>query len=156
MLQSFPSTQKSAARRRYLVRLPRPKLRLGRADHVTRSVQRILRDQTSSKRAWTYSVQIACSETLKSRVGSCRPIAALALTSSLTGPADRLLIYLILFISDCINKIAPHPGKPAPQYQEAVKSLSTLAVDHFSLPGDAGFPMNNLYHGPRDRSEAGT
>lgn len=33
--------------------------------------------------------------------------------------------------------------------------LSTLAVDHFSLPGDAGFPMNNLYHGPRDRSEAG-
>ena len=67
-----------------------------------------------------------------------------------------MLIYLILFISDCINKIAPHPGKPAPQYQEAVKTLSTLAVDHFSLPGDAGFPMNNLYHGPRDRSEAGS
>lgn len=29
-------------------------------------------------------------------------------------------------------------------------------MDHFSLPGDAGFPMNNLYHGPRDRSEAGS
>ncbi|KAJ9094872.1 hypothetical protein QFC19_007801, partial [Naganishia cerealis] len=71
------------------------------------------------------------------------------------GPADRLLIYFILFISDCINKLAPtSPGKQAPAYQEAVKMLSTLAVDHFSLPGDAGFPMNNLYHGPRDRNEA--
>ncbi|KAJ9097743.1 hypothetical protein QFC21_004781 [Naganishia friedmannii] len=71
------------------------------------------------------------------------------------GPADRLLIYFILFISDCINKLAPpHPSKPAPTYPEAIKSLSTLAVDHFSLPGDAGFPMNNLYHGPKDRNEA--
>jgi len=70
------------------------------------------------------------------------------------GPADRLLIYLILFISDCINRVAATPGRPSPQYQEALKQLSTLSVDHFSLPGEAGFPLNSLYHGPANKSES--
>lgn len=70
------------------------------------------------------------------------------------GPADRLLIYLILFISDCINRVAPTPGRPSPSYQEAVKQLSTLSVDHFALPGEAGFPLNSLYHGPSNKSES--
>ncbi|GFZ47895.1 Actin-related protein 2/3 complex subunit 3 [Saitozyma sp. JCM 24511] len=70
------------------------------------------------------------------------------------GPADRLLIYLILFISDCLTKLAPSPGKPSPGYQEATKLLSTLAVDTFALPGDAGFPLNSLYHPPASRQDA--
>ncbi len=37
---------------------------------------------------------------------------------------------------------------------EAVKQLSTHAVDAFSLPGDAAFPLNQLYAAPRDRNEA--
>jgi actin related protein 2/3 complex subunit 3 len=71
------------------------------------------------------------------------------------GPADRLMIYLILFISECLTKIAPTPGKPSPNYQEATKVLSTLAVDHFALPGEAGFPLNSLYHAPGSRADAG-
>lgn len=71
------------------------------------------------------------------------------------GPADRLLIYLILFISDCLTKLAPSAGRPSPAYPEAFKQLSTLSVDHFSLPGEAGFPLNSLYHGPKDKNEAG-
>ncbi len=75
--------------------------------------------------------------------------------SPTAGPADRLLIYLILFISDCIARVAPTPGRPSPAYQEALKHLSTLSVDHFSLPGEAGFPLNSLYHGPANKSESG-
>jgi hypothetical protein len=33
--------------------------------------------------------------------------------------------------------------------------LSTLAVDSFALPGDAGFPLNSLYHAPGSRADAG-
>ncbi|KAI9636240.1 actin-related protein 2/3 complex subunit 3 [Dioszegia hungarica] len=70
------------------------------------------------------------------------------------GPADRLLIYLILFISECLTKLAPTPGRPSPGYQEATKVLQTLAVDSFALPGDAGFPLNSLYHAPGSRPDA--
>ncbi|PWN28175.1 putative ARC18-subunit of the Arp2/3 complex [Jaminaea rosea] len=68
------------------------------------------------------------------------------------GPADRTLIYLILFISDCLTKIAS--SRSPLLLPEATKQLSTLAVDSFALPGDAGFPLNALYAAPRDRSEA--
>jgi hypothetical protein len=33
--------------------------------------------------------------------------------------------------------------------------LATLAVDNFALPGDAGFPLNALYHAPASRPDAG-
>jgi actin related protein 2/3 complex, subunit 3 len=38
---------------------------------------------------------------------------------------------------------------------EAVKQLSTHAVDNFALPGDANFPLNQLFAAPRDRAESG-
>jgi hypothetical protein len=112
------------------------------------------------------SAPTACSATLRSKVrrsgaGPWRlPDVLVIDTNSFapsfpSGPADRLLIYLILFISDCINRVAATPGRPSPQYQEALKQLSTLSVDHFSLPGEAGFPLNSLYHGPANKSESG-
>ncbi|MCO5549663.1 hypothetical protein L7F22_003136 [Adiantum nelumboides] len=68
------------------------------------------------------------------------------------GGADRLLIYLILFISQCLSIIA---GSRVPLSQaEAIRQLSTTAVDQFHLPGDAGFPLNNLYAAPANRMEA--
>ena len=65
------------------------------------------------------------------------------------------MIYLILFISECLTKLAPTAGKPSPGYQEATKQLSTLAVDNFALPGDAAFPLNSLYHAPASKLDAG-
>lgn len=65
----------------------------------------------------------------------------------------QTLIYLILFISDCLQKIAS--SKVGMTQIEANKQLATLAVDNFALPGDAGFPLNALYQAPQDRSEAG-
>ncbi|ETS62484.1 hypothetical protein PaG_03109 [Moesziomyces aphidis] len=68
------------------------------------------------------------------------------------GPADRVLIYLILFISDCLTKIAA--SKVPWSTNEANKQLATYAVDSFALPGDANFPLNSLYAPPGGRAEA--
>jgi actin related protein 2/3 complex subunit 3 len=70
------------------------------------------------------------------------------------GPADRVLIYLILFISDCLTRIVSAPAKGWTA-NEAQKQLTTLALDHFSLPGDADFPLNSLYAPPATRVDAG-
>ncbi|GAA5942416.1 Arc18p [Sporobolomyces koalae] len=63
----------------------------------------------------------------------------------IAGNADRVLIYLILFTGDCLAKIGHARVWSA---QEAQKHLTTYAIDHFSLPGEPGFPMNNVFVGP--------
>ncbi|PFH51285.1 hypothetical protein AMATHDRAFT_142926, partial [Amanita thiersii Skay4041] len=68
------------------------------------------------------------------------------------GPADRTLIILILFISDCLAKLGS--ARTAPNQIEASKSLNTLSVDNFPIPGDANFPLNAHYAPPTSRAEA--
>lgn len=70
------------------------------------------------------------------------------------GPADRLLIILILYISDCLAKIGS--ARTVPTQIEASKMLNTLSVDSFAIPGDAGFPLNAHYAPPQSRADAGT
>jgi len=62
------------------------------------------------------------------------------------GPADRTLIVLILFVSDCLSKIGN--SRTVPTQIEASKLLNTLAVDTFPIPGDANFPLNAHYAPP--------
>ena len=69
------------------------------------------------------------------------------------GPADRLLIILILFISDCLAKIGT--TRVVPSKIEATKSLNTLAVDNFAIPGDSSFPLNSHYASPSSRVDSG-
>jgi hypothetical protein len=69
------------------------------------------------------------------------------------GPADRLLIVLILFISDCLAKIAA--ARTPPTQIECTKLLNTLAVESFPIPGDAGFPLNAHYQSPASRLDGG-
>jgi ARP2/3 complex subunit ARPC3 len=69
------------------------------------------------------------------------------------GPGDRLLIILILFISDCLSKLGS--ARTPPTQIEATKTLNTLAVDNFPVPGDANFPLNAHYAPPGSRSDAG-
>lgn len=62
------------------------------------------------------------------------------------GPADRLLIYGIWFLSDCLTKI-----KPTATVRDAQKDVMNLALDNnFALPGDPGWPLNQV------RDPAGT
>lgn len=56
------------------------------------------------------------------------------------GPADRLLVYGIWFISDCLTRIKPHYG-----VREATKEVNNAALDvNFALPGDPGWPLNQV------------
>ena len=69
------------------------------------------------------------------------------------GPADRTLIVLILYVSDCLAKLGS--AKTVPTQIEASKLLNTLSVDNFPIPGDANFPLNAHYAAPSSRSESG-
>ncbi|KAI0407775.1 ARP2/3 complex ARPC3 subunit [Xylaria palmicola] len=66
------------------------------------------------------------------------------------GPADRLLIYGILFVSECLGKIRPAHG-----VRDATKEVMNTALDlNFAIPGDPGFPLNQMYEAPQDRQDA--
>ncbi|KAI0113695.1 ARP2/3 complex ARPC3 subunit [Nemania sp. FL0031] len=66
------------------------------------------------------------------------------------GPADRLLIYGILFLSECLGKIRPTHG-----FRDATKEVMNTALDtNFAIPGDPGFPLNQIYEAPQDRQDA--
>ncbi|KXJ97359.1 ARP2/3 complex ARPC3 subunit [Microdochium bolleyi] len=66
------------------------------------------------------------------------------------GPADRLLIYGILFVSECLGKIKPTHG-----VRDAQKEVTNTALDlHFAIPGEPAFPLNQMYEPPADRQEA--
>lgn len=58
-------------------------------------------------------------------------------------PADRVLIYGILFINDCLAHL-----KITTTYNEALKALTNVALDNFTIPGTPGFPMNTVYSVP--------
>ena len=45
--------------------------------------------------------------------------------------------------------------RTVPSQIEAAKTLNTLAVDNFPLPGDANFPLNAHYAAPPSRVDAG-
>ncbi|KAI5956704.1 ARC18 [Candida jiufengensis] len=65
------------------------------------------------------------------------------------GNADRLLIYGILFTSDCLSKISKTMS-----HKESTRVLNNLSLDNFALPGDISFPLNSLYLPPKTRSDA--
>jgi len=66
------------------------------------------------------------------------------------GPADRILIYGILYVQDILAKIRPGMTR-----RDAEKAVMNVALDtNFAIPGDAGFPLNALFEAPRDRHEA--
>lgn len=66
------------------------------------------------------------------------------------GPADRVLIYGILFVSELLTKI-----KPSMSRRDAEKAVMNTALDtNFAVPGDASFPLNQAFEAPRDRNEA--
>ena len=66
------------------------------------------------------------------------------------GPADRVLIYGILYLTDILSKI-----KPGMARRDAEKAVMNVALEtNFAIPGDAGFPLNQMFEPPKDRNEA--
>lgn len=69
----------------------------------------------------------------------------------LQSEADRVLIYITLFITECLKKLQ----KCATQAQGMNETFS-LAISKFDIPGDPGFPLNSVYAKPSSPAEAGT
>jgi actin related protein 2/3 complex subunit 3 len=67
------------------------------------------------------------------------------------GPADRVLIYLTLYISQACVKIGEKPIKKT----DAEKLLYNLAIENFALPGDKGFALGGIVTNPANRGETG-
>ncbi|CDK24972.1 unnamed protein product [Kuraishia capsulata CBS 1993] len=65
------------------------------------------------------------------------------------GPADRALIYGILFISNCLSLLNSRTTE-----HDATRTLNNLSLDNFSIPGDIGFPLNSLYQSPNGKLES--
>ncbi|KAJ7786311.1 actin-related protein 2/3 complex subunit 3 [Mycena metata] len=85
-------------------------------------------------------------------------MAILPIKTKIRGPApiaqaeDRTLIVLILYVSDCLAKIGT--ARTVPTQIEASKSLNTLSVDNFPIPGDANFALNAHYAAPSSRQDS--
>ncbi|KAL6066882.1 subunit of the Arp2/3 complex, variant 3 [Balamuthia mandrillaris] len=65
------------------------------------------------------------------------------------GPADRVLVYLTLYISECLVKIG------VTSKGEAEKLLFQNAISNFAVPGDRNFTLAGFVQNPKARQEAG-
>ncbi|KAK6190802.1 hypothetical protein SNE40_002589 [Patella caerulea] len=57
--------------------------------------------------------------------------------------ADRTLIYVTLYISECLKKLQRCSSK-----SQAEKEMYTLGITNFPIPGEPGFPLNALFTKP--------
>lgn len=69
------------------------------------------------------------------------------------GPADRLLVYLTLYITQCLRKLESSTNKA-----DALRSLTTMALEPFAIPGEPQFTakLGSFFPAPETRQEAGT
>jgi actin related protein 2/3 complex, subunit 3 len=65
------------------------------------------------------------------------------------GYADRVIVYLTLYISQCLTHLSRN------QYDKdsALKELFQLAIKAFQVPGDKGFPLGGMVTAPQNRGD---
>lgn len=64
--------------------------------------------------------------------------------------SDRVLIYLTLYIIECLKKLQTAKTK-----DEASHILTALAITRFDIPGDPGFPLNHVFGKPDSPESCG-
>ncbi|KAM3936939.1 actin-related protein 2/3 complex subunit 3 [Leptodactylus fuscus] len=62
--------------------------------------------------------------------------------------ADRTLIYITLYISECLKKLQKCNSKG-----QGEKEMYTLGITNFPIPGEPGFPLNAMYVKPSSKQE---
>uniref|UniRef100_A0A914W4D0 Actin-related protein 2/3 complex subunit 3 n=1 Tax=Plectus sambesii TaxID=2011161 RepID=A0A914W4D0_9BILA len=68
------------------------------------------------------------------------------------GAADRTLIYLTFYISECLRKLQKCASK-----NQGLKDMHTLALSQqLPIPGEQGFPLNSMYKPPAGRQDEDT
>lgn len=64
---------------------------------------------------------------------------------------DRTLVYATLFISQIISRLSV---KKPQSKEDGKKLLYALAMEDFTKPGDAGFPITAFFEAPKSRDES--
>ncbi|XP_061433733.1 actin-related protein 2/3 complex subunit 3 [Lethenteron reissneri] len=62
--------------------------------------------------------------------------------------ADRTLIYVTLYITECLKKLQKCTSKG-----QGEKEMYSLGITNFPIPGEGGFPLNAMYAKPSGRAE---
>ncbi|PVD31227.1 hypothetical protein C0Q70_06639 [Pomacea canaliculata] len=62
--------------------------------------------------------------------------------------ADRTLIYITLYISECLKKLQKCSSR-----NQGEKEMYTLGISNFPIPGESGFPLNAMYTKPANRND---
>merc|ERR1712038_190095 len=62
--------------------------------------------------------------------------------------ADRTLIYVTLYISECLKKLQKCQSE-----NQGIKEMQTLAISIYYIPGDSAFPLNGMFGRPSGRQE---
>lgn len=63
--------------------------------------------------------------------------------------SDRLLIYMTLYITECLKKLQKCANR-----NQAQNEMYSLAISKFAIPGEAGFPLNSVYAKPTSQNDA--
>jgi len=66
------------------------------------------------------------------------------------GPADRVLVYATLYISQCLTRLDAKGKNKA----EGLKIMTELARESFALPGESGWMLGGHFPTPKSRAEA--
>ncbi|XP_024371343.1 actin-related protein 2/3 complex subunit 3 [Physcomitrium patens] len=64
------------------------------------------------------------------------------------GPADKLLVYLTLYINMALKRI-----EACKTEADGVKAIINLGLEKFPIPGEPGFPLGGLFTAPQTREE---
>ncbi|KAL0271972.1 UNVERIFIED_CONTAM: hypothetical protein PYX00_005118 [Menopon gallinae] len=70
-------------------------------------------------------------------------------TYEIKSEADRVLIYITLYITECLKRLQKCSNK-----NQGLNEMYTLAISKFDIPGDPGFPLNSVYAKPKTPAEA--
>ncbi|KAI7685910.1 Actin-related protein 2/3 complex subunit 3 [Sarcoptes scabiei] len=66
----------------------------------------------------------------------------------ITNDSDRNLIYLTLFIIECLKLLSKAVNR-----KQACQELINFSTNTFAIPGDANFPLNHLFQKPKSNDE---
>ncbi|XP_055716650.1 actin-related protein 2/3 complex subunit 3 [Phlebotomus papatasi] len=70
-------------------------------------------------------------------------------TFEIKSEVDRVLIYVTLYITECLKKLQRCSNK-----NQGHQEMYSLAISKFDIPGEAGFPLNSVYAKPSTSQEA--
>jgi actin related protein 2/3 complex, subunit 3 len=71
-------------------------------------------------------------------------------TYEVKSEVDRVLIYITLYIPECLKKLQRCSNK-----NQGMQEMYTLAISNIDIPGESGFPLNSVYARPQTPAEAG-